>query len=943
MNQTAEKTKKIKKPYKLSKRVNYRTSSRKMAKIFEAAIFGDFVEIIEKSGRNYTKDAAKIRLALIDKARLSLENVRKEAFDELCRTGKGTQCARTLSSYQDGLISAIMQLAETQVYVDLDADDTQRMAVVAVGGYGRDSLAPHSDIDLLMVQPSDPNERTDQIIEYILYFLWDLNFKVGHAVRNVAQSISHSKTDMTIRTSILEARFICGNNDLFVELGVEFTEKVIKGHAAEFTEAKLEERDLRHQASGKSRYLVEPNIKDGKGGLRDLHTLFWIGKYIYHLKRASQMVDAGVFTETEYRSFRKCEDFLWSVRCHLHFLVGRAEERVSFDVQVELAERLGYSDHAGLRGVERFMKHYFIIAKQVGDLTRVFCAVLEQQEIKQDNIAQRFIRRFRPSKNIEEITKTKAFKVEHGRIVALNDNIFIKDPTHLIGLFYLIDQYSLLIHPETLKLVTRSLRLIDNKLRSNPKASNLFLKLLCSKNDPETNLRKMNEAGVLGRFIKPFGKIVSLMQFNMYHHYTVDEHLLRSVGVLAKIDAGQEEENHPTAHSIIGEITNRRALYVAVFIHDIAKGREESHAEAGAKEAETLCPKLGMSKAETELVVWLVRDHLEMSEVAQTRDIMDPKTIEDFATKVKTIERLRLLLVLTVVDIRAVGPGVWNGWKGQLLRELYNQTERYFTGGDSRKKLDERVGIAKQLLTSELEKLPVKKLSKKHQLGFAERHYPPYLLYVPLETQVKHALLINRADKDGLATSVATDSFLEMTEINVIAADHPRLLSIITGSCAVTGADIVGANIFTTRDGMALDKVQIKRHFEDDRDEKRRSKSITDTIEKALLGEIHLPSTLEAKTLKQNVDAFDVKPKVSISNNLSENFTVIEINGLDRPKLLYDLTCALYQLSLNIGSAHISTIGERAIDVFYVRDLMLQKITNEERQDSIHATLLAIL
>ena len=930
-------------PYKLSKRVNYRTSSRKMARIFEAAIFGDFLEVIKQNGGDYQKDETNIRLALLNKARESLKNIRQQAFEELTKTGKGTQCARSLSAYQDGLVSALMKLAESQVFVDKDADDAQRIAVVAVGGYGRDSLAPHSDIDLLMLLPVKPNKRSEQVIEYILYFLWDLNFKVGHAVRDVEQSITHSKTDMTIRTSILEARFICGNHDLFDELGVEFNQKIIKGHAREFTEAKLEERDLRHQASGKSRYLVEPNIKDGKGGLRDLHTLFWIGKYIYQLKRASQMVEAGVFTEIEYRSFRKCEDFLWSVRCHLHFLVGRAEERVSFDVQEELAARLGYSAHGGLRAVERFMKHYFIIAKQVGDLTRIFCAVLESQEIKQGNVAQRFLNRFIPGKPIEEIAKTKAFKVEYGRIVAVNDKIFIKDPTHLIGLFYLIDKYNLLVHPETLKLVTRSLRLIDSKLSANPKAANLFLKLLCSKNAPETNLRKMNEAGVLGRYIKPFGKIVSLMQFNMYHHYTVDEHLLRAVGVLTKIDAGQEGEAHPTATEVIGQIVNRRALYVAVFIHDIAKGRKESHSVAGAKEAKILCPKLGMSPAETELVEWLVLDHLEMSEVSQTRDLMDPKTIKDFAGKVKTLERLRMLLVLTVVDIRAVGPGVWNGWKGQLLRELYYQTERLLTGEGSPEKLEERVVIAKQLLTAELEKLPVKKLSKKRQLNFAQRHYPPYLLYVPLETQVKHALLIQKADKDGLATSVSTDAFLEMTEINVIAADHPRLLSIITGSCAAMGGDIVGANIFTTRDGMALDKVQIKRHFENDFDEKRRSKSITNTIEKALRGEIHLPSTLEKKALKQNIEAFHVNPKVSLSNNLSEKFTVIEINGLDRPKLLYDLTCALYQLNLNIGSAHISTIGERAIDAFYVVDLMQNKITNEEREDNIKTTLMAIL
>lgn len=932
-----------KKTYKLSKRTNYRTSSRKMARVFKTAIFQKFVDVIEENGGDYHKDEAKIRLALLDKGRELLKEIREYAFDQLTETGKGTQCARSLSAYQDGLISALMQLAETIVYVDANASDAQRITVVAVGGYGRDSLAPHSDIDLLMLLPVKPNERSEQVIEYILYFLWDLNFKVGHAVRNVAQSILHSKTDMTIRTSILEARYICGNQDLFDELGVEFTQKIIKGHAQEFTEAKLEERNLRHETSGKSRYLVEPNIKDGKGGLRDLHTLFWIGKYIYQLKRASQLVEEGVFTETEYRNFRKCEDFLWSVRCHLHFLVGRPEERVSFDVQEELAERLGYTSHAGLRAVERFMKHYFIIAKQVGDLTRVFCAVLEQQEIKQGNVAQRFLNRFIAGKNIEEISKTKSFKIEYGRIVALNDQIFIKDPTHLIGLFYLADKYSLLIHPVTLKLVTRSLRLVDDELRANPKASTLFLKLLCSKNAPETNLRKMNEAGVLGHFIKPFGQIVSLMQFNMYHHYTVDEHLLRAVGVLSRIDAGLEGENHPTATDFIGEITNRRALYVAVFLHDIAKGRKESHSIAGAREASILCPQLGMSEAETELVIWLVLDHLEMSEVSQTRDLSDPKTIEDFASKVKTIERLRMLLVLTVVDIRAVGPGVWNGWKGQLLRELYQQTELYLTGGNSAEKIEERVKIAQDLLTTELKKLPIKKLPQKQQKHFIERHYPPYLIHVPVEMQVKHALLIKKADKEGLATSITLDSFTEMTEINVIAADHPRLLSIVTGSCAAIGGDIVSANIFTTRDGMALDRVQVKREFENDADERRRSKSITTTIEKALRGEIHLPSTLEKKALKQNIDAFHVKPRVSLSNDLSDQFTVIEIRGLDRPKLLYDLTCAFYQLNLNIGSAHISTIGEQAVDVFYIRDLMQDKVTDEYRQETIKTTLLAIL
>ncbi|NRA86345.1 MAG: [protein-PII] uridylyltransferase [Rhizobiales bacterium] len=930
------------KPHKLSKRINYRKSSRIMAKNFMAHVADNFVKIINDNGGEYRKDEQKIRALMLTRAREMLAEVHKDAYNKLNETGKGTQCARTLSAFQDGLISALMKLAENHVYVQAEMSEKERITVVAVGGYGRDSLAPHSDIDLLMLVPFKNTPRTENIIEYILYFLWDLNFKVGHAVRNVSQSIKHAQTDMTIRTSILEARYIYGNKNLFIELMDQFSEKVIKGHAEEFTAAKLEERNKRHEKSGKSRYLVEPNIKDGKGGLRDLHTLFWIGKYIYQVRRASQLVEAGVFTESEYRAFRKCEDFFWSVRCHLHFLVGRAEERISFEVQEELAERLGYTSHGGLRAVERFMKHYFINAKQVGDLTRVFCAVLEQQEIKQDNVAQRILAKFRTVK-IDEIAKSRSFYVEHGRLIAKHDNIFTKDPTNLIRLFYLMDKYSLFAHPETLKLVSRSLRLIDNKLITNPVASNLFLKLLCSKNNPEINLRKMNEADVLGKFIKPFGRIVSLMQFNMYHHYTVDEHLLRAIGVLSSIDAGNEEESHPTAHKIIGEIINRRALYVAVFMHDIAKGRRESHSLAGEKEALILCPQLGLSDAETKLVAWLIRDHLLMSEVSQTRDISDPRTIENFAEKIKTVERLRLLLVLTVVDIRAVGPGVWNGWKGQLLRDLYYQTEIYLTGGSSQENFLDRVEVAKELLNDALKSLPSHKVNKKQRLEFIKRHYHTYLLHVPIENQIKHAILIQKADKEGLATSVSSDAFLEMTEINVIAADHPRLLSIITGSCAAMGANIVGAHIYTTRDGMALDWVQIKRKFEEGRDEKRRSKSITDTIEQALKGDIHLPSMLERRPRRKQIEAFNVKPSISIANNLSDKFSVVEIIGLDRPKLLYDLTCALYRLKLSIGSAHISTVGEKVVDVFYVRDLMLHKIVDEARQENIKKTLLSVL
>ena len=364
-----------------------------------------------------------------------------------------------------------------------------------------------------------------------------------------------------------------------------------EGHGHEFVEAKLAERDQRHTRSGESRYLVEPNVKEGKGGLRDLHTLFWIAKYVYRVKQPSDLVKAGVFTKEEYQTFRKAENFLWAVRCELHFLTGRAEERITFDLQTEMAKRLGYQTHRGLKAVERFMKHYFLIAKDVGDLTRIFCAVLEDQEKKKKPSIGRFMQAMRRKKVI------RGFNVENGRLAVTKQDFFDRDPVNIIRLFHVANQHGLDIHPDALKLLTRSLKLVDAALRKNEEANRLFLEILASRKDPETTLRWMNEAGVLGRFVPDFGRIVALMQFNMYHHYTADEHLLRAIGILSEVERGVNAAEYPKAHELMGKIKSRNAVYMAVFLHDIAKGRDEDHSDAGAAIARRLCPRLGMSGA----------------------------------------------------------------------------------------------------------------------------------------------------------------------------------------------------------------------------------------------------------------------------------------------------------------------------------------------------------
>jgi [protein-PII] uridylyltransferase len=888
------------------------------------------------------KDGAdpSVRAALLRLVKDRIAQGRTRAEEMLMADGGGTACAARLSHLMDEVIRALYDFAARYVYQSKNPSSAERMTVVAVGGYGRGTLAPGSDIDLLFVLPYKQTPWGEQVVEYILYLLWDLGLKVGHATRNLDECMRLSRTDVTIRTSILEARFVTGDERIYDTLVERFDQEVVKDTGPEYVQAKLAERDERHARGGESRYLVEPNVKEGKGGLRDLHTLFWIGKYYYRVRTAEELVGKGVFTRREYLQFRKAEDFLWAVRCHMHFLTGRAEERLHFDIQRDIAERLGYTTHPGLSSVERFMKHYFLTAKTVGDLTRIFCAALEEEQAKHVPGFNRIFLNF--SRRKRKLAGTSDFIVDNHRINIADEQVFERDPVNLLRLFWFADRHGLEFHPDALKLLTRSLKLVDRNLRRNEEANRLFMDVLTSDRNPELNLRRMNEAGLLGKLIPDFNKIVAMMQFNMYHHYTVDEHLIRCVGVLSEIEHGDAEAIHPLSHSLLPGLRRlREILYVTVLFHDIAKGRPEDHSEAGAKIARRLCPHMGFSASDTETIAWLIEHHLLMSMTAQTRDLNDRKTIQDFADIVQSVERLKLLLVLTVCDIRGVGPGVWNGWKGQLLRTLYYETELQLTGGFSEVTRAQRAQEARTLLAEALADW-----SEKDRKRYLALHYDNYLLTVDLADQVRHAGFIRETDAAGrrLATMVRTHQFEAVTEITVLSPDHPRLLSVIAGACAAAGANIVDAQIFTTADGRALDTILISREFDMDEDERRRAQRVGRLIEDVLSGKSWLPEMIEKRTKpRRGAKAFRVEPRAEVRNALSNRFSVIEVKGLDRPGLLSEITGAISDLSLDIASAHITTFGEKIIDTFYVTDLTGQKIENPTRQENIRKRLIAVM
>ncbi len=901
----------------------------------ERALIAELDRLADQFGSN----EQELRRNVAKTLKAALAEGRAAAEKQLLKDRHGRSCAERLCFAQDAIIRVLYEFAAKRLYSSQNPSEAEHMAVVATGGYGRGLMAPGSDIDLLFLLPYKQTAWGESVAEAILYCLWDMGLKVGHATRSIDECIRQAKADMTIRTAMLEARFILGDQKLFDELVVRFDKQVVQGTGPEFVAAKLNEREERHRRVGQSRYLVEPNVKDGKGGLRDLHTLFWIAKYVYRVRDLEELKDRGVFDSEELKLFQRCEDFLWSVRCNMHFLMGRAEERLSFDIQREIAIRLGYTEHPGMKDVERFMKHYFLIAKDVGDLTAILCAALEDQQAKPAPVLSRVMARLRP-RGRRPLREAPDFVDDNSRLTIADQDVFVRDPINLIRMFRLAQKHELVLHPDALRTATKSLRLIDNSVRESPEANRLFLEILTSQ-DAEIILRRMNETGVLGRFVRTFGKIVAMMQFNMYHHYTVDEHLLRCIGVLAEIERGTNDE-FVLANDLMKKILpeHRTLLYVALFLHDIAKGRPEDHSIAGAKVARRLCPRFGLSPADTETVAWLVEQHLVMSTVAQSRDLSDRKTIENFAAVVQSLERMKLLTILTTADIRAVGPGVWNGWKAQLLRTLYYETEPALTGGFSEVNRAQRVAMAQAELRAELKDWRPENID-----AYIARHYPAYWLKVDLPHRVAHAKFVQSAEQSAksLSTTYSFDATRGVTELTVLAPDHPWLLSILAGACATAGANIVDAQIFTTTDGRALDTISVTREFDQNEDEARRAQRIADTIEKALKGALRLPEVMARRgPPKGRLKAFAVEPEVTINNQWSNRYTVIEVTGLDRPGLLYELTATLSKLSLNITSAHVATFGERVVDVFYVTDLLGAKLSSPTREIAIKRALLQL-
>ena len=886
--------------------------------IIDRRAIGDRIQTL-KGGKKLNREATEILKSALADGRAEIARRLAE------EPGDGRAAAQATAFLHDQIVRVAFDFVMQRV---LD-EPAAGIALVGLGGTGRGEMAPGSDLDLMVLTAKAPGAAEEQAAEAILHLLWDLKIKVGHSIRSTGQLVALAKKDMTVRTAFLEARWLWGDSALFDLAMQRFRKEVVAGSAAEFVAAKLAERDARHVKMGDTRYVVEPNVKDGKGGLRDLQTLYWIGKYVHGVERPSDLVGAGLLTAAEFKRFDRAERFFWSVRSHLHLLAGRAEERLSFDYQPRIAEIMRYADRPGKSAVERFMQFYFLNAKTVGDLTGVFLAQLDEQLGKKGfRFALPTLRR-RPK-------RLGGFVLDRGRISILADDYFQAEPIRLLELFALASRERLEIHPAAMRAATRDAALIDRKVREDERANALFMEVLTNPQQPDIVLRWMNEAGVFGRFVPDFGRVVAQMQFDMYHHYTVDEHSIRAIGLLAAIERGELKQQHPLSSAIIKQISSRRVLYVAVLLHDIAKGRGGDHSVIGADIALKLGPRFGLDPAETETVSWLVRYHLLLSSTAFKRDLADPKTIEDFVRQVQSPERLRLLLILTVVDIRAVGPGIWNDWKRSLLRTLFEAAEERLRLGHKQHGRTELVEARQKELAAELEWKP--SALRAH----ARRLPDSYWLAEPLAWQVANArqVAIAEARIGESRPSVAVDNDQESgaTRVSVFTPDREGLFYRICAGLAEAGANIIDARIHTTRDGMALDNLLVLDGRGQPYSDRRLRNRLAKSVEAALtrLGASPLPA---GQPEQAKARAFDVAPAVAIADRASTRTTVVEVNARDRPALLASLAAAIHDEGHRLHSAHVATYGERAVDVFYLTRVDGRKLTSEDNE-ALRAALL---
>jgi [protein-PII] uridylyltransferase len=838
------------------------------------------------------------------------------AYRELLRQAHEELKARFLAEEPvEDLVHARAALVDTvlrEAWRVQSVSDNGAWALVAVGGYGRGELHPCSDIDILLLVPAPPDAQGRAGVERLVAFLWDIGLEVGHSVRTVEECAQESAADVSVMTTLLEARLLAGNEKLLGQMQAALSPEHV-WPVRDFFDAKVREQAERHLKAHDTAYNLEPNVKTGPGGLRDIQTIAWVAKRHFGSDTLDGLATRGFLSAAELRRLKQAQAFLWKVRFGLHIVTGRREDRLLFDHQIRLAQLFGYEDASYTLAVEQFMQRYYRTVMDVSLLNELLLQVFREAILSESE----------PPRPLNA-----RFQVRNGSLEAVSDDVFVRTPSSLLELFALLQQTPEIkgVRASTMRAVARSLWMIDEEFRQNPRHHRLFLEILRSPVGVTHELRRMNTYGVLGRYIPAFGRIVGRMQYDLFHAYTVDAHTLFVVSNLRRFAIPRYDHELPEASRIMQQLPRSEVAYLAALFHDIAKGRGGDHSELGAVDAEAFCLEQGLSPYDARLVAWLVRSHLELSITAQKQDISDPQVINAFARRVGDETHLDYLYVLTCADVRATNPKLWNSWKASLFHDFYDRVKRALRRGlespiDQEQLVQETQEAARRLLT---ERGIADSAAERSWARFSAAYF---LQHSPEEV-AWHTRLLCERDSGSDEPLVALDprSVRGTTAVLIFARTRRDGFGRTTAVLDQLGLNVVDARITPTGDGFSLDLYHV---LEDD------GAPITDSdrqneIEQAIWRSLQRPNDAPfavSRRAPRQARMFNTPTQITLSVDERNRRSVLELTAGDRPGLLCDVGKVLMEEHIELHAAKIMTVGERAEDVFYVTDFDNRPLT----------------
>ena len=857
-----------------------------------------------------------------------LNHYREEIKSQHRSGATGVEVVTALTGMIDTVIKKLFRcilddVAEGRRYRD-------QLALVAIGGYGRGELNPFSDIDLMFLHKGKDPQFIEDIAQKLLYFLWDMRLDVGYSVRTPNDCVEMAAADMTVKTALLDSRFLSGGRLFFKEFRKTLLTQIVAKGSDTFINDKLSEMKKRREKYGSSVYILEPNIKESEGGLRDLHSALWVAKIKYKINNPRELIIKGVLSEEELDGYSDALGYLWRIRNEVHYLAGRKNDQITFEAQIKIARFLGYEDHGKTLAVEEFMRDYYLHATRVEHLASLLVSKCVRREEGARKILGYFIRR-----HVGE-----GFYVIRGELVIPDESMIEKDPSRLMKLFEYAQKQDVSLHINVKSLIRKSLHMVNDKFRRNKDVNQSFFNILRSDKGVAETLKLMHHLEFLNRFIPEFEHLYCKVQHDLYHIYTVDMHSLFAVEEVVDLLKGEHEKDLPLVTQLAREVGKRELLLLAVLFHDIGKGEGGGHADRGADLMPTVARRMGLTREDSARLEFLVRSHLLMAHIAQRRDLHDEKMIIQFARQMENSENLKMLYLLTYADIRAVGPDVWTEWKASLIQELYEKAFKVLERGDFKLEArSERVKTVKRKVLELLGDEFPSNLVREELRALTTRH----ILSNPPTVIAEHVRILLALQSSSMSMKVSHEKELGYSSFTICTYDVPGLFSMITGVMAANGMNILGAQIHTSTNGKALDILQVNSPQGFVIEDPNRWSRLEDDMRKVLEGNIAVTALVEKR---QRPAFLPEKPKprlasqVEIDNDVSVDYTVIDIYTNDKVGLLYRITSTLTELGLYIGVSKISTKVDQVADVFYVKDIFGHKVLSSEKLAEIRSRLL---